>query len=94
MSADTPPGNALEYLEMLRACSLVVAEEVDGEMRYRVLETVRDYGATHLTEAERIDLARDQAEYYLALSEQAERKRCIARSSVVGWIGWRRSMTT
>src|SRR5207249_11216154 len=39
---------ALLYLEQLRECSLVQAVETGGEMRFRLLETLREYGAEQL----------------------------------------------
>jgi tetratricopeptide (TPR) repeat protein len=63
--------SALDYLDELRECSLVQAEERAGEMRYRLLETLREYGAEQLTPAERDDLAERHGTYYLALAEQA-----------------------
>jgi predicted ATPase len=35
---------ALDYLSQLQACSLIVAEEISGESRFRMLETLREYG--------------------------------------------------
>lgn len=49
---DSEPGadsalesHVLDALARLRECSLIFAEEVGGEMRYRMLETLREYGA-------------------------------------------------
>ncbi len=39
----------LEALARLCECSLIVAEEVDGDMRYRMLETLREYAESRLT---------------------------------------------
>jgi predicted ATPase/class 3 adenylate cyclase/DNA-binding CsgD family transcriptional regulator len=41
----------IDLLGLLVDKSLVVAEEVDGAMRYRLLETVRQYGLEKLTES-------------------------------------------
>ena len=54
--------------------SLVVVEDQGEEARYRLLETVRQYGREKLEEsgeAERV--RRRHANYYLALAEEAER---------------------
>ena len=48
---DGDDARALELVERLVDASLVVAEERDGEMRYRLLETVRQYAAERLAEA-------------------------------------------
>ena len=64
---------ALPLLEHLVDASLVVAEEGDGKMRYRLLETVRRYAAERLEGAgETADMRRRHAEYVLALAEAAE----------------------
>jgi tetratricopeptide (TPR) repeat protein len=91
---------ALEYLEQLRECSLVVAEEtgvqgfrpsgpnwapperlnartperLNAEMRFRLLETLREYGAAQLTPEEQVTLAEQHACYFLELAEEAEVK--------------------
>src|SRR5581483_3841074 len=41
---------ALELIERLVDASLVIPEEHEGETRYRLLETVRQYAATRLAE--------------------------------------------
>jgi predicted ATPase/DNA-binding SARP family transcriptional activator len=63
---------ALEYLEQLRASSLVEAEEREEGMRCRLLETLREYGAEKLTPEERTDLARGHARYFVGLADAAE----------------------
>src|SRR5262249_28513205 len=63
---------ALAYLEQLRECSLVQPEEVGGEVRFRLLETLREYGAEQLGSEERTAVAHRHASYYLALAERAE----------------------
>jgi predicted ATPase/DNA-binding SARP family transcriptional activator len=63
---------ALEYLTHLRECSLVLAEDAGSEMRYRLLESLREYGTEQLGLDERTALARQHAQYYLALAEAAE----------------------
>jgi predicted ATPase/DNA-binding SARP family transcriptional activator len=44
------------------------------EMRFRLLETMREYGAERLQPEEQTDLSRRHARYYLALAEEAEPK--------------------
>jgi len=63
---------AIEYLQKLRECSLILSSEAGEEMRYRLLETLREYGWEQLTPEERAALARRHAEYYLTLTERVE----------------------
>jgi tetratricopeptide (TPR) repeat protein len=63
---------ALEYLEQLRECSLVQATETAGEIRFHLLETLREYGAEQLAAEDRSGVARRHAEFFLALAETAE----------------------
>ncbi|HET9385036.1 MAG TPA: BTAD domain-containing putative transcriptional regulator [Gemmatimonadales bacterium] len=52
--------------------SLIVMEAGDGTARYRLLETVRQYGAERLSEAgEAAGVERKHAEYYLGVAETA-----------------------
>ncbi|HZO90449.1 MAG TPA: tetratricopeptide repeat protein [Chthonomonadaceae bacterium] len=69
-SAGLPP--ALEYLTQLRERSLILVEEAGEEMRYRVLETLREYAADQLTAEEHEELAQHHAGYFLRLAEEAE----------------------
>jgi predicted ATPase/DNA-binding CsgD family transcriptional regulator len=63
----------LELLSHLVDKSLVVARERDGEARYRLLETVRQYAWEKLSESGEAERFREQhAGYYLALAEEAE----------------------
>ena len=55
--------------------SLVVAREEGGETRYRLLETVRQYGREKLEEpGEEAEVGRRHAGYCLGLAEEAERE--------------------
>jgi tetratricopeptide (TPR) repeat protein len=63
---------AWEYLEQLRECSLVQADEVEGEMRFRLLETLREYSAEQLSTDETTALRRRHAAFFLAMAETAE----------------------
>jgi predicted ATPase/DNA-binding SARP family transcriptional activator len=77
---------ALDYLEQLRECSLVLAEETPArspignqpttilEMRFRLLETLREYGRERLGEEARRELECRHAGYFLELAERAERE--------------------
>ena len=63
---------ALSLMERLIAASLVVPEEHDGEMRYRLLETVRQYAADRLDEPTAEHVRRAHAEYFLRVAERAD----------------------
>jgi predicted ATPase len=63
-----------QYLEQLRGCSLILAEEDRDQMRFRMLETLREYAAQRLTPGEQLEAARRHLGYYLTLAEQAEPK--------------------
>jgi len=56
--ADEP--RTIELLEQLVNKSLVVTEEHQGEMRYFLLETIRQYGREKLFEAKQASAARDR----------------------------------
>ena len=62
---------ALEYLTQLRERSLVVIDEAPGEMRFRLLETLREFGAEQLDDAGRDALAWQHADWYTALAREA-----------------------
>ncbi len=69
------PAASLELLAALTDRSLII---VDGrgsrpESRYKMLETVRQFAAEHLDEAEEVELMRTRhRDYYLRLAETAE----------------------
>jgi hypothetical protein len=66
--ADDP--NTIEHLEQLVNKSLVVTEERETEMRYFMLETIRQYAREKLFEAKQSSLARDRHFiYFNQLSE-------------------------
>lgn len=63
--------DALDCLMDLRDASLVSAEERDGEMRFRMLETVREYALERLTESGKEAETRQQhLHYYLGIAEE------------------------
>ena len=62
----------LDFLAHLRACSLIVAEEGDSEMRFGMLETLCEYAAEQLTPEEQSRLVGRHAHYYLRLAEENE----------------------
>src|SRR5207237_6380278 len=67
---------ALDHLEMLRECSLIVIESDDrvgaGQLRFRMLETLREYAAEKLSPEAAEDLRRRHAGYFLGFVEEAE----------------------
>jgi predicted ATPase/DNA-binding SARP family transcriptional activator/class 3 adenylate cyclase len=65
---------ALDALSELRECSLLQTEErhAGGEVRFRLLETVREYAAEQASPEQRAEYARRHAAFYLELAEQAE----------------------
>jgi predicted ATPase/class 3 adenylate cyclase len=69
------PGRVFEALAGLVAKSLVVAQRDGPATRYRLLETIREYGEDRLAEyGETDELRRSHAEYYCRLeAELAER---------------------
>jgi predicted ATPase/DNA-binding SARP family transcriptional activator len=72
--APTTPFNVLDALAELRECSLVLAEEEGTGMRYRMLETLREFAFEQLSLEERAQVARQHAEYYLLLAEHGKRE--------------------
>lgn len=69
------PSASLTAMTDLRERSLVLADEtgsVRAEMRYRMLDTLRDFAAEHLDPEEAQHLRRAHAEYFLHLAESAE----------------------
>ena len=64
----------LDLMARLVDKSLVTAEEVDGGVRYRRLETIRQYSRERLFETEEVEAIRDRhLAYYAQLSEEIER---------------------
>jgi predicted ATPase/class 3 adenylate cyclase len=63
----------LDLLLRLVDKSLVVAEEEEGKARYRMLETVQQYGRERLREAGEVEAVRRRhRDWYLELAERAE----------------------
>ncbi len=65
-------GGVLDCLAQLRERSLVVTEETPLGMRFRLLETLREYAATQLATEEAEILARRHAQYYLQIAQEAD----------------------
>jgi tetratricopeptide (TPR) repeat protein len=72
-SPSVSPHEVLNLLIRLINKSLVVVEEHGGEGRYRLIETIRQYGREKLIEAgEEAELNRRHRDWYLELAEAAE----------------------
>jgi predicted ATPase/class 3 adenylate cyclase/DNA-binding SARP family transcriptional activator len=63
---------ALDMLAQLRECSLVSTEESEGSVRFRVLESLREYAEKQLSEGEQAGVAARHACYFMALAEEGE----------------------
>ncbi len=78
--ADLVPESLLDALSSLVDKSIVLREELDGVVRFRMLGTVRDYGREQLQESgEDLDLRRRHRDWYQRLALDAE----------AGWISER-----
>lgn len=64
--------NAATYLQELRRASMVLTEETEHGARFRMLETLREFGWEQLTPAERDDLLRRHACHYTGLAETGQ----------------------
>ncbi|MBY8861951.1 LuxR C-terminal-related transcriptional regulator [Nocardia sp. CA2R105] len=68
---DLPSERILDLIDHLVAQSILVVVPTDRAPRYRMLETIRDYGWDRLTEAGEPDTLRKRhCDYYLARSER------------------------
>ena len=65
---------ALDSLLQLQERSLLVAEEAAGEMRFRLLETLREFAGDQLSEEDYGETIRRSIAYYLALAEESATK--------------------
>lgn len=87
-SASLPCSLVLDLLAGLTDKSLVAVREVEGEARYRLLETVRQYAAERLRESgEEAELRQRHASYFHDLAmDLAPRLRSAAREQHIGRI--------
>src|SRR2546430_1060006 len=75
VEAICPDAGVLDVLSSLVDKSLVVMETVGGEARYRLLETLRQYGHDRLTAADEVvDLRRRHAQFFTELVAARERE--------------------
>ncbi|TQF74973.1 LuxR family transcriptional regulator [Rhodococcus spelaei] len=77
-AGDLTPDDLLDVIASLVDKSILIREEPDGVVRYRLLETLRDYGLERLEESdEGADLRRRHRDWYEQLIDRAD----------VDWIG-------
>ena len=75
IGAGVENAEVLDLMTSLADKSLVLAEEGDGQMRYRLLETVRQYAREKLIESGNGEALRERhRDYFLALAKQAQPK--------------------
>jgi predicted ATPase/class 3 adenylate cyclase len=68
-------GELLDLLTSLIDKSLVAVEQSDARLRYRLLETVRQYARERLVESGGAEAIRERhRDYFVALAEEADRK--------------------
>ena len=80
-----PGEEVLDRLTSLADKSLVSADEAGGEVRYRLIETLRQYAAEKLVEAgEDAELRDRHLAWYLGLAERAEPE--LIGSEQVVWL--------
>jgi predicted ATPase/class 3 adenylate cyclase len=77
--------NAIEHLEQLINKSLVVTEERDNEMRYFMLETIRQYAREKLFDAKQASVARDR--HFVYFDDYSEKIWDATRSAEI--LVWR-----
>jgi non-specific serine/threonine protein kinase len=81
--AVTPRDNVLGLLSNLVTKSLVDVQPADGETRYRLLETIRQYAEERLEESGEPERIRDRhTDFFLAFAEDAEPKLRSAQQAV------------
>jgi non-specific serine/threonine protein kinase len=78
------PYDVLDVLSSLIDKSLVLVERCSSEARYRLLETIRQYGQDKLQErAEAVQARRTHRDWYARLAEQAESRMLEAQQEQV-----------
>ena len=87
--SDLQPGAVFDLVARLVDQSLVLAEEKEhcGELRYRLLETIREYALDRLDQqGETSDIQHQHATYFLAMAEQASTR--LHGPEQVPWLDW------
>jgi non-specific serine/threonine protein kinase len=75
----------IDALEQLRECSLVVTEELGDEIRFRLLETIREFAAEQVEAAELQALRAEHARFFRAFAERAEPE--LTGPNQAEWLG-------
>jgi predicted ATPase len=70
---------ALDYLAELRDASLILSDETPLGMRFRMLETLREYAEEQLSEQERKSLQKAHATHYLKVLGQGIQRRTTSQ---------------
>ncbi len=85
---DVKSANVLDALSRLVDKSLVMVERLErGETRYRLLETIRQYGREKLAESQELEEARERClDYFLQWTEKAEPQ--LNGPEQVEWLDW------
>ncbi len=76
---------ALEYLEHLRDCSLVRAEESLLGMRFRMLETLREFGQEQMSPDERGGVTERHLAFFLRLAQESDHQINRSEQSAAIW---------
>ena len=77
--------DVLDLLARLVDKSLVITEELDGDVRYRMLETIHAYSRERLMQSGEEDTVRSQhVQWYLRLAEEAEP--ALRGSELLAWL--------
>ncbi|MQY09318.1 ATP-binding protein [Actinomadura macrotermitis] len=85
--ADLPAARVYELLAGLVAKSIVLRADHDGTARYRMLDTIREYGAELLERAGAAETIRDRAfGYYAGRIEQARAE--LGTGAQPRWLRW------
>src|SRR5205823_5451595 len=85
-SEDLPAGHVLDLLSSLLDKSLVIKEDVEGAVCYRLHETMREYARLTLREAGEEDAVEQRcADYYLSRCRLFARQ---GRYRLLDWLAW------
>jgi len=83
--SETPEVDIFDLVASLTDKSLVVADTTGVQERYRLLESMREYGLEKLTASgERKDITRRHAQYFLAAAQTAEKN--FNSMPLSGWL--------
>ena len=80
-----PRHQILDQLTLLVDKSLVVAESASGRMRYRLLETIRQYALEKLGESGEADVVRDRhRDYYTSMAATVRHAHAVGHDASAG----------